>query len=65
MIQIMMQIIVQTIDMTEFWGLVLFATFIALAAAFAVALLYCGGIVLCEYCKRRNQPPLASAENQV
>jgi predicted membrane protein len=51
--------------MTEFWGLVLLATFIALAAVFAVAIVYCGCIAACHYCKSRNQLPLASAENQV
>jgi len=51
--------------MSEFWGLVLFVTVVAIVVSVCIALLYCGGIVLCEYCKRRNQPPLASAENQV
>jgi len=51
--------------MNEFWGLVLFATLIALAATFAVAVVYCGCIAACQYCKRRQTEPLSSAENQV
>jgi predicted membrane protein len=51
--------------MSEFWGLVLLGTFIALAAVFAAAIVYCGCIAGCQYCKRCNQPPLAYAENQV
>jgi hypothetical protein len=51
--------------MTEFWGMVLLATLIALAATFAIAIVYCGFIAGCHYCKRRQTEPLASAENQV
>jgi len=51
--------------MNEFLGLVLFATLIALAATFAVAVVYCGCIAACQYCKKRNTKPLACAENQV
>jgi predicted membrane protein len=51
--------------MNEFWGLVLFATFIALAAAFAVAIVYCGCVTACHYWNKRQTSPLSSAENQV
>jgi len=51
--------------MTEFWGLVLFATFIALAAAFAVVIVYCGCVTACHYWNKRHTSPLSSAENQV
>jgi len=51
--------------MPEFWGLALLGTVVAIVATAGLTLLYCGGIIICEYCKRRNQPPLASAENQV
>ena len=51
--------------MNEFWGLVLFTTLIALAATFAVAVVYCGCIAACQYYKRRQTEPLSSAENQV
>jgi hypothetical protein len=61
----MQQIIMQKTNMTEFWGLVLFATLIAFAATFATAILYYGCIAACQYCKKRNTEPLASAENQV
>ena len=55
----------QKTNMSEFWGMVLFATLIALAATFAVAILYCGFIAACQYCKKRQNEPLSSAENQV
>jgi len=51
--------------MNEFWGLVLFATVIALAATFAIAIFYCGCTAACQYCRRRQTEPLSSAENQV
>jgi hypothetical protein len=51
--------------MSEFWSLVLFATVIALAATFAIAVVYCGCAAACQYCKRRQTEPLSSAENQV
>jgi len=51
--------------MTEFWGLVLAATIVSIVVSVSIWLLFCGGIIICEYCKRRNQQPLASAENQV
>jgi|APGre2960657423_1045063.scaffolds.fasta_scaffold835856_1 hypothetical protein len=51
--------------MNEFGGLVLFATLIVLAATFAVAVVYCGCIAACQYCKKQNTKSLASAENQV
>jgi hypothetical protein len=63
--KIMQQIIMQKTNMSEFWGMVLFATLIALAATFAVAILYCGFIAACQYCKKRQNEPLSSAENQV
>jgi len=52
-------------NMSEFWCLALFATVIALAVTFAVAILYCGCIAMCQYCKKRETKPLSSAENQV
>lgn len=51
--------------MSEFWSLALFATVIALAAVAAIAIVYCGCAVVCQYCKRRQTEPLSSAENQV
>ena len=51
--------------MSEFWGMVLFATLIGLAATFAIAVFYCGFIATCQYCKKRQNEPLSSAENQV
>lgn len=51
--------------MNEFWGLVLFATFIVLAAVFAGAIVYCGCIAACHYWNKRRTPPLSTAENQV
>lgn len=57
--------IIEKTNMTEFWGMVLFATLIALAATFAVAVVYCGCIAACHYCKKRQTEPLSTAENQV
>lgn len=51
--------------MTEFWGMVLFATAIAIGVTVAVAIVYCGFIAGCHYCKKRQNEPLSSAENQV
>jgi len=51
--------------MSEFWGMVLFATLIVLAATFAIAAVYCCFIAACQYCKKRQNDPLSSAENQV
>jgi hypothetical protein len=51
--------------MTEFWGLVLFATFIALAAGFTGAIVYCGCITASHYWNKLQTPPLSTAENQV
>lgn len=51
--------------MTEFWGLVLFATFVALTTAFTGAIVYCGCIAASHYCKKLHTTPLSTAENQV
>ena len=51
--------------MTEFWGLVLFATFVALTTAFTGAIVYCACIAGFYYCKKQQTTPLSSAENQV
>jgi uncharacterized membrane protein len=51
--------------MSEFWGMVLFGTLIALAASFVIAIVYCGCMVGCYYCKKLQTTPLSSAENQV
>lgn len=51
--------------MTEFWGMVLFATLIGLAATFAVSVVYCGFIAARQYYKKQQNEPLSSAENQV
>jgi hypothetical protein len=55
----------KTIDMSELWGLVLFGTLMAIAASFALAIVYCSCMVGRYYCKKLQTAPLSTAENQV
>jgi hypothetical protein len=51
--------------MTEFWGMVLCATAIGIGLTVAVAVVYCGFIAACHYCKKRHTEPLSTVQDQV